>query len=119
MGGAWTAHTVLPGGDLNGGDFNQFTFKLKQQYPWLSENILFRYAKNYGTIAHKILDQMTQLEDLGQHFGAGCYAREIEYLVNHEWAQTCEDIIWRRSKLGLYLSSKEIEELKKYIFNMK
>ena len=84
MGGAWTAHSLLPGGDLEGGDLDRFLHQLKSQYPWLPENIRDRYAKNYGTIAHKILYKATRLEDLGRHFGAGCYARDVEYLIHHE-----------------------------------
>lgn len=104
MGSPWTAHTPLPGGDLQQKEFAQFTADLMKTFPWLDQQILTRYANSYGTLTHQLLKQATSVNDLGQHFGAGFYESELRYLIEQEWAQTLDDIIWRRTKLGLLLT---------------
>ena len=58
-------------------------------------------------MSYQLLSEARDLSDLGQHFGAGLYALEINYLVAHEWARNVDDILWRRSKLGLSMSATE------------
>lgn len=77
--------------------------------------MLSRYAESYGTITRTILKNAKSLNDLGQCFGADLYEAEVDYLIKNEWTQTCEDLIWRRSKLGLVLTDEEINRLKEYI----
>ncbi len=100
-----TAEEPLPGGDFD----NQHNLQtnLQRQYSWLPRPIINRYVRSYGTLAHKICAGLNSLEDMGQYFGAGLYQREVEYLIEHEWAVHLEDIIWRRSKLKLQLTETE------------
>ena len=60
--------------------------------------------RHYGTELHALLAGRAGIDDLGEHFGAGLYAAEVEHLVEHEWARTPEDILWRRTKKGLRVS---------------
>ncbi len=110
---AWTAHTALPGGDIPHGDFPLFVNKKKVQYPWLPEDVLARYARSYGTWMDRFLEGAQSIKDLGRDFGSGLYDAEIFYLVQHEFARTTEDILWRRSKLGLKADEKTIRKLEK------
>jgi glycerol-3-phosphate dehydrogenase len=115
MGAAWTATKSLPGGDFPPGEFVGFCQTLKNNYPWLPEQIAQRYAKSYGTLAHIILANTTCLKDLGKEFAAGLYQKEVEYLIKYEWATSTEDILWRRTKLGLYFSKEDINSLATYL----
>jgi len=115
MSAAWTAQAHLPGGDLAGLTFTEFVHSCQQQYPWLPEDLLQRYAKSYGSYLTRILQTASSLRDLGKAFGAGLYAKEVDYLINHEWAQTLDDVIWRRTKCGLLLTAPQQLELAHYI----
>ncbi len=110
-GPAWTAHAPLPGGDIPNADFARFSQQFQNQYAWLPMPLADRYARNYGTLASKILGDANSLSALGQHFGANLYQREVDYLVENEWAKTAEDILWRRTKLGLNFSVEEENHL--------
>ena len=101
-GPAWTAKAPLPGGDMPDSDFAGFLAGLRRQFAFLPDALSLRLARAYGTKAGLILDGCTSLADLGRDFGGGLYQREVDYLVAHEWAETAEDILWRRSKLGLH-----------------
>ena len=111
LGNAWTAKTTLPGGDISTDSFPKFVSQLQIHYPWLSLNLAIRYAKSYGTRCHRFLENKQSLDDLGKHYGSGLYHSEIDYLITHEWAKSAEDILWRRSKLGLFLSASQQAEL--------
>lgn len=104
----WTAKALLPGGDMPDGNFTAFYERQKSKYSFLPEDILQRYARSYGTRMDIILEKARSLKDLGRDFGSGLYAAEIEYLIEHEFAQTSEDILWRRSKLGLTAEKRTI-----------
>ena len=112
-GPAWTKHATLPGGDFS----NQANLQtqLNTNYPWLPIELCARYARSYGTLSYQILSEASVLADLGEHFGAGLYALEIDYLVAHEWARNVDDILWRRSKLGLSMSTSEKLRLADYM----
>lgn len=112
-GKSWTVDAALPGGDFD----NQHSLQtsLQLQYFWLPRPIINRFVRSYGTLSHKICSGVNSLEDMGQHFGAGLYQREVEYLIEHEWAVTLEDIIWRRSKLSLRLTQTEKSELDRFL----
>ncbi len=101
-GAAWTCAHALPGGDT--GDFNEFMQAQAKKYPWLPEDLLGRYARSYGTRMDRFLDGAASIGDLGRHYGDGIYEAEIIYLTRYEWARTAEDVLWRRSKLGLRVS---------------
>lgn len=107
MGPAWTDEAPLPGGDMPGADFDAFLAALRDRRPWLPEALARRYARAYGTEVERLLDGVPGPEGLGRHFGAGLYEREVAYLREREWASEAEDILWRRSKLGLHMSAAE------------
>ncbi len=99
---AWTAkYAPLPGGDIAEADFARFAADFAAEHPWLPPDVAQRYARAYGTRARRIVAGATGVGGLGEHFGAGLYAAEVDYLVRIEWAETADDILWRRSKLGL------------------
>lgn len=111
----WTADKVLPGGDLHADNFDDFLKRQKGKYPWLDQELLRRYARSYGSLMDKFLEDSRGFDDLGQHFGDHVYEAEIVYLLRYEFAQTTEDIFWRRSKLGLHVTDKTIENLAVFI----
>ncbi len=115
MGGSWTRQATLPGGDIDADSFAEWETGLKAQYDWLPERVLERLASAYGSRVHKLLEGREGLADLGRHFGAGLFQREVEFLVEHEWARTAEDILWRRSKLGLYLNVEQAQALEHFL----
>lgn len=112
-GPAWTRNTPLPGGDFP--DRASLARTLKAGYPWLDDDLVRRYVRTYGTLTYKILQQRHDPEDLGRRFSDTLYQAEVDYLVQHEWAVTAEDILWRRTKQGLYASSGEVAELEDYL----
>jgi glycerol-3-phosphate dehydrogenase len=111
----WTATAPLPGGDMENGDFQRFLRTLREKYPWLDAAIVTRLARAYGTRAELILGNAKTVCDLGVDFGAGLFQAEIDYLIGQEFALSAEDILWRRSKLGLHLSPVECARLSAYV----
>ena len=107
----WTAHAPLPGGDLNVSAIPALTDELKRNYPFLSQSFALRLAHGYGTRASRVLGNASTAADLGQLFGDTLSEREVRYLITHEFARTAEDIVWRRTKLGLRLSASEVAGL--------
>ena len=107
MGEAWTATAPLPGGDMANGDFAGFLTGLRWRYPWLPDELALHYARRYGTLSAAILEGAESLDDLGQDFGHGLHLAEVNYLKRHEWAQTPDDVLFRRSKWGLQLSAAQ------------
>jgi glycerol-3-phosphate dehydrogenase len=88
------------GGDLPG-DFASFLADVGRRWPFLPAEVAGRMAHAYGTRITRILGDAASLADLGQDFGQGFYEAELRYLMDHEWARTSRDVLWRRSKLGL------------------
>ena len=105
--GDWTETALLPGGDLIDADFDLFLSDMSKRYPDIEDALLRRLCHGYGTRITLILGDGTKAPKLGQHFGAGLYEIEAQYLINHEWATSAEDILWRRTKLGLHMSEPE------------
>ncbi|QDQ26651.1 glycerol-3-phosphate dehydrogenase [Chitinimonas arctica] len=99
--------TTLVGGDLPGGDFEAFLQDARLRYGELEPDLLLRLARQFGDRLHKLLAGVRDTTDLGQHFGAGLYEREVRYLQLEEWAVSAEDILWRRTKRGLHMSAAE------------
>ena len=113
MSGSWTKDAPL-----SGGDFSNQTYliaQLESSYPWLAIDTLKRMVRSYGTLSYQLLGNSQAIGDLGYHFGHGLYAQEVDYLVNHEWARTSADILWRRTKLGLRFSEKQVIALGQYL----
>jgi glycerol-3-phosphate dehydrogenase len=111
----WTAKSPLPGGDLDVSAIAALTAELLRGYPFLSPPHAGRLAHAYGTRSNKILGTAKSFADLGHSFGATLTESEVRYLMAHEWACTAEDIVWRRSKLGLRLSAEQIAAIDDWI----
>ncbi|WP_348524125.1 glycerol-3-phosphate dehydrogenase C-terminal domain-containing protein [Phaeobacter sp. J2-8] len=107
MGEDWTENAPLPGGDIANADYETFRNDLKRDYPWMPRALRQHYGRLYGTRVDRIVGTATTLDGLGRHFGGTLYEAEVTYLLAHEWAQTAEDILWRRTKHRLHLSAEE------------
>jgi glycerol-3-phosphate dehydrogenase len=103
----WTATVKLPGGDLGGVDFDQYVNNLCARYPEIDAGYLRNLARRHGDLCAQVLGDAKNFNDLGQDFGCGLYEREVLYMKAHEWATTPDDILWRRSKVGLHMSPEE------------
>ncbi len=107
----WTADAVLPGGQLTDLideavhpelDMTEFQSRLRRRHPWLDLALMRRWTRAYGSRVLRMLDGVTSRTDLGAEVAPDLYEVELFYLKRHEWAQTADDILWRRSKLGLH-----------------
>ncbi|MFO0992867.1 MAG: glycerol-3-phosphate dehydrogenase [Hyphomicrobiales bacterium] len=107
MNGDWTATAALPGGDMPDSDFQAFLTEFRNRHAWLPVELALHYARLYGTLGENVLNGARSIADLGTPFGSNCYAAEIEYLRRTEWAQTAEDILFRRTKYGLHMSQSQ------------
>ncbi|MBU2909680.1 glycerol-3-phosphate dehydrogenase [Vibrio splendidus] len=117
MGAPWTANDTLPGGNFSCSR-EQLAKMIHTKYPWASEALLLRYVTQFGTYTWKLLEGANSEADLGIQFSNeahGVYQVEIDYLINEEMAMTDEDILWRRTKLGLYMSESEQQAVTDYL----
>jgi glycerol-3-phosphate dehydrogenase len=114
-GHGWTLDKPLPGGDFPMDGAITLAAGLVSDYPFLDATIIKRLVRSYGTRARIWLGNARSPADLGENFGHGLYAAEVDYLLAREWARSTDDILWRRSKLGLRFSSAEITALQSYI----
>ena len=110
-GACWTAGAALPGGDIPLADFGAFLGDLSAAYPFLAAAQARRIARAYGTRAARWLGAAKRMGDLGEDFGAGLTEAEIGYLTGQEFARTPDDVLWRRSKLGLHVPPGTAERL--------
>ncbi len=101
--GAWTAGVPLPGGDMPGADFDAFLAGASGSWPWLPPRALERLARAYGSRLGAVLGAARGPADLGEEILPGLFEREVDYLRREEWAMNADDILWRRTKLGLHL----------------
>ncbi len=101
----WTEGQKLPGGDL-GKSFDDWIADIYKQYEYLDESLLYRYGRHYGTWIHKLLKDVQSKEDLGEHLGDDCFTAELNYLKQYELCKTAEDMLWRRTKMGLHWSKE-------------
>lgn len=112
---AWTASKPLPGGDIPGADFERFAAQLVAAHRTLPESWLRSIASRHGSLAHEIIGRSMRPADLGECFGADLYACEIDYLLENEWAQSADDVLWRRTKCGLRLNPEQRTAVAEYI----
>lgn len=126
---AWTYAAALPGGDLSDwigqaqrpdADFARFLVAVRQRYPWLPANMVLRLARAYGSRIDRVLrtaegQAAKQLQDLGAQILPQLFEAEFCYLQQVEWAQTADDVLWRRSKLGLHTTVLEQQALRDWI----
>jgi glycerol-3-phosphate dehydrogenase len=115
VGPAWTAEAPLPGATIPGGDAERFEQRLAERYPGLPQPLLQALARRHGALAYAVLGNVASVAELGEPFGAELYAREIDYLIEHEWAAAAEDILWRRTKCGLQLDPDQREAVARYL----
>lgn len=114
-GAGWTSSAPLPGGDFAMTGAAALTRDLMARYPFLQRDWAHRLITSYGTLAWRILGNARSLADCGAYFGHGLTACEVDYLIEREWARQADDILWRRSKLGLRLSPDEVAALDGYL----
>lgn len=108
----WTKHATLPGGYFPDG-FEKFRDRILTQHPNESSDLIRHYLSNYGTSAELLLRVSK-----GKFFGGLLYQNEVDYLIKNEWAQSAEDILWRRGKMGLFLDLDQQQKLENYIASM-
>jgi glycerol-3-phosphate dehydrogenase len=111
----WTGETALPGGDVPGADIRRYIEALKSHHAALPGELLARLAHRHGTLCGELLADVRDINDLGQHFGASLYAREIDWFIQQEWARSAEDILWRRTKAGLHLNAQQQRDVAGYV----
>jgi len=114
-GNGWTDNTPMPGGDFPVGGVDDLSLKIQQRYPFIDAQWGFRLAGAYGTRAWGVLGDAQSLDDLGEAFGATLTEAEVVYLIKHEWARTADDILWRRTKLGLHMNADEKARLDEWV----
>lgn len=107
----WTVVSALPGGDFDVAGVDRLVAELQRNYSFLPQPHAMRLVRAYGTDARAMLADAASMDDLGQSFGASLTEREVTYLMDAEFARTADDIVWRRSKLGLRLSAADIRAL--------
>jgi glycerol-3-phosphate dehydrogenase len=112
---AWTKESRLPGGDFPVDGVARLVAEARRSWPFLSEAHIRRLVRAYGTRISRILGPAKQIDDLGARLGADLTGAEVRYLMDHEWARTADDVLWRRSKLGLRVSSEQHEQLAKFM----
>ena len=107
----WTAGVALPGGDFAVADVGRLIADLQASYPFLDDRWAKRLVRAYGSEAAELLGDAKSADDLGVDFGASLTEREVRWLMQREYARRAEDVVWRRSKLGLRLSADQIKRL--------
>ncbi|WP_236204636.1 glycerol-3-phosphate dehydrogenase [Pseudomonas tohonis] len=113
---SWTASQPLPGGEQMNSQAD-LAEALCNRFGWLPDSLARRWAGTYGSRTWAMLDGVQNLTDLGEHLGSGLYAREVDYLCREEWATGLDDILWRRTKLGLFMTPGQQERLAQYLLN--
>ena len=111
----WTAHAPLVGGDLPSADFAAFLQVQLHRYAWLPQSLCTRYARLYGSQMDVILADKNHLNDLGEELSRSLYAVEVDYLMQYEWAVCADDVLWRRTKLGLCANPLSVVRLEAYM----
>ncbi|KVT55062.1 glycerol-3-phosphate dehydrogenase [Burkholderia ubonensis] len=100
----WTAGAPLPGGDIANAKFDAFAAQFAARHPWLPAELARRYARAYGTRAERVVGNAKSLAELGAAIAPGIHEAELRYLRDVEWATRAQDVLWRRSKLGLHVA---------------
>ena len=111
MGGAWTAGTPLPGGDFPWDQIDEVRSDLARRFLFLTDSTCERLIRAYGMAAVELLGDARSVADMGRVFGADLTEREIDWQIRTEWARCAEDVLWRRSKLGLRFTAAETAAL--------
>lgn len=113
--GDWTGTAALPGGDFGMTEAEAKVAQLAARYPFLPPREAQRLIRLYGTRAFVMLGEAASLAELGEQFGHGLTAVEVDYLMTREWARTADDVLWRRTKLGLHFTPEQTARLAAYL----
>ncbi len=113
--GPWTAGVALPGGDFPVDGVVDLIAQLITRHPFLDDRWATRLVKAYGTEAMQLLDGCSEVKDMGRDFGASLTEREVNWLIEKEYVRQADDILWRRSKLGLRMSKAQVAELDSWL----
>jgi glycerol-3-phosphate dehydrogenase len=111
----WTSKPKLPGGDFPPTSFGQLVDALTADYPWLEGATTKRLAHQFGKNSWLVLGNAKSLSDLGQDFGHGLHEAEVRYMAVNEWARCADDVLWRRTKLGMKFSAKQVNALQQFM----
>ncbi len=112
---AWSAAVHLPGGGLGKRGLPGLLLELARRYPNQPPDLLHALARRHGTLAARVLGAAQTEAALGEHFGGGLYAAEVDYMAAHEWAREADDILWRRTKCGLRIDAAGIARLVRHL----
>lgn len=110
----WTRGATLPGGEIARLDLERFTREQRTRYPFLSPELIGRMCRAYGTRIEHVLGSARGVEDLGKQIAPQLYEAELEYLRTREWARSAQDVLWRRSKLGLAHTAEAAERIDRW-----
>lgn len=113
--GDWTKGAPLPGGNFPVDGVQTLIDNLMQAYPFIDDIWARRLVRTYGTDAAKLLGTATTIDDLGENFGATLTATEVSWLMKHEFATTADDVLWRRTKLGLRVTPEDVQRLEQWM----
>ena len=111
----WTSSKSLPGGDFAVDGFDTLVDAFGERYPFVPEDVLTRWVRLYGTKCADIVGDAVSVDALGEDFGHGLYEAEIRYLMANEWADCAEDILFRRTKIGIRMKKAAIEKLDAWV----
>jgi glycerol-3-phosphate dehydrogenase len=117
MGPKWTKEAPLPGGEMP--NYNAFRDEIFDRYKGFPRELLDGVVRRHGSRAPLVLGEARKVEELGRNFGAGLTEREIECLVRDEWAETADDILWRRTKCGLHMDAAQRQALADFLSTRK
>lgn len=112
---SWTAQSSLPGGDFPPDGLDRLADSFEARWPGLPPHLLSRFARTYGTRTAELLGDALVLDDLGRDFGATLTEREARWLIDEEWALTADDILWRRTKLGLHMTNEQRDAFARWL----
>lgn len=115
----WTKESKLPGGDFEADKFHKLVKEISLKYKFLGQLWAYRLIRSYGTEAENILGESETLTDLGENFGWNLTEKEVIWLIENEWAETTDDILWRRSKIGLRLEKNQVKKLEAFLNKIK
>jgi glycerol-3-phosphate dehydrogenase len=111
----WTAKCPLPGSQFTGQTLADIQQEIRKQFPWLTPDEVERFSRSYGLLCFEFLKGKTAHAHLGKYFGAGLFSAEVDYLMSQEWAHTADDVLFRRTKLGLFLTDSEQAHIESYM----
>jgi Glycerol-3-phosphate dehydrogenase len=115
QGASWTGEQPLPGGKMPVDGVLSAEAELAQAYPFLSAENVRRLIYQFGCEAADMLNDAPDMTSLGDDFGHGLTAREVDWMMTHEWARTADDVLWRRTKLGLVFDADQRAALDAYM----